>query len=103
MSALLEKLATNEEYIALRNRKRTVSYTLSAINVVVYMAYILCIAYAENIFAYQFGDSLINLGLWFTVFIIFFAFIVSGIYIWWTNTKYDPELQRLMKLSGLEV
>ena len=103
MNPLLEKLAANKDYIALRSRKKKVSYTLSGINVAVYTAYILCIAYAENIFAYRFGDSMINLGLWFTVFVIFFAFIISGIYIWWTNKKYDPELQRLMKEHGLEV
>ena len=91
------KLSADPEYLALRRARRNMCWGLTLFNVTIYSLYILSIAYGGEIFTMRFGSSVINLGLWFTVFVILFAFSISGFYIWWTNNHHDPALSRLVK------
>ena len=86
----IEQILAHPQYQALQQSRRRMSYWLTFVNVAVYSLYILAIAYGHDLLVKTWDGSIINLGLWLTVAVILFSFAISGVYIWWTNNKYDP-------------
>ncbi len=86
----LEQILAHPDYQALQRLRRRMSFWLTFINVAVYSLYVLAIAYGHDLMVKTWGDSAINLGLWFTGAVILFSVALSGFYIWWMNKKYDP-------------
>lgn len=86
----IEKILAHPEYQTLQRSRRRMSYWLTGANVAVYSIYVLAIAYGHDLMVKTWGDSVINVGLWSTVAVILFSFAISGFYVWWTNSKYDP-------------
>ncbi|MEM9529737.1 MAG: DUF485 domain-containing protein [Pseudomonadota bacterium] len=94
----LEQLASSPEYLSLARRRRRLCYTLAGLNMFLYLAYVLSMGYAREWMTTPFGA--INVGLAWTIFLIVFAVVLSGIYVWWTRRHFDPALARLV--AGLE-
>lgn len=60
------------------------------------MLYILSMGYARTWMATPIAGSAVNVGLLFAIFLVIFAAVLSGFYIWWANKHYDPALKRLL-------
>lgn len=86
----------SEAYRALAASRRRVCYSLTTINVVLYMLYILSMGYARDWMSMPIAGSAVNVGLVFTIFLVIFAAVLSGFYIWWANKHYDPALKKLL-------
>lgn len=100
MSANLKDLIQSEAYTTLASRRRRVSYSLTAINLLVYMAYVLSMGYARDWIAQPVGGSALSVGIILTIFVIIFSAALSWFYIWWTNSRFDPALHALLDEAG---
>lgn len=97
----VRELINSPRYTSLISRRRRVIGMLSGINVAAYVVYVLCMGYARDLMAIRVAGSAMNIGLLFTIFIIVFAVVLSGYYMWWTNKHGDPELKKVLTDFGL--
>lgn len=72
----------------------TVSLILLAILFVVYYGYILLLGYAKDFVNTKIGDFT-TLAIPLGVAVIVIAWILTLVYVWWANSAYDNEVERL--------
>ncbi|WP_025732335.1 DUF485 domain-containing protein [Carnimonas nigrificans] len=76
-----------QELVSKRNR---LSWTLSALILIVYLAFIFLIAFAPQVLGTRISaDSVITWGIPIGVGLILFAFILTGIYVRRANGEFD--------------
>lgn len=97
----LTDIVKSDAYTTLARKRKRVSYTLTGINVLAYCIYVLCMAFARDFMSTPVGSGTLNIGILMVIFLIIFAAIISGYYVWWTNKRYDPALKQLLsKIHG---
>lgn len=89
------KLMKSPEFVALAGRRRRVAWSLTAVNIVVYLVYVLAMGFARETMAQPLVEGAINVGIAFTVALVILAPVLSFSYIWWANRFYDPAIQAL--------
>jgi uncharacterized membrane protein (DUF485 family) len=78
------------------SRRWAVSLTLTVIILVIYIGFLLVVAFDKELLARKIGNNLtlaIPVGLG----IIFSAWVLTGIYVFWANNSYDEAVQDLKK------
>ncbi|RQD72942.1 DUF485 domain-containing protein [Desulfonatronospira sp. MSAO_Bac3] len=73
-----------------------VSLTLTAIMMFAYFGFILVLAYAPHLLSVKIGEHM-TLGIPVGIFVIILAFILTGIYVFWSNSYYDKAVQEVLK------
>lgn len=73
-----------------------VSLTLTAIMMLAYFGFILVLAYAPHLLSVKIGEHM-TLGIPVGIFIIVLAFILTGIYVFWSNSYYDRSVQEILQ------
>lgn len=76
------------------SKRWSVSLTLTIIMLVVYIGFLLVVAFSKESLAVKISPNLtwaIPIGLG----IILFAWILTGIYVYWANNNYDEAVQDL--------
>lgn len=73
-----------------------VSLFMASLMLVVYFGFILLIAFNKEFLAQKIGTH-ITLGLPLGIGIIVFAWILTGIYVRWANSKYDTQVENIKK------
>ncbi|WP_395666815.1 DUF485 domain-containing protein [Methylocella sp.] len=84
-----EEIQQNPKYQELVRRRSSFGWTLSIIMLVIYIGYILLIAYAPHFLGTRIGDSVITIGIPIGVAVILSAFILVGVYVGRANALYD--------------
>jgi uncharacterized membrane protein (DUF485 family) len=87
----------DKELRALAGRRWRIALTLTGAMMATYFGFLFIVAYAK-----PFAGSLVSPGLSWGILlgalVIVVAWIVTGIYVSWANSKYDTELGRLRKI-----
>ena len=84
-------------YIELLKRRKRLTLVLSAAMLIVYFAFILTIAYEPALLATPIStDSVTTIGIPIGIFVIVFAFVLTGIYTYKANREFD-ELTKKIK------
>jgi uncharacterized membrane protein (DUF485 family) len=83
-----------EALIALAARRWRVAVTLTAVMMAVYFGFLLLVAFAKPTAGTLVAPGL-SLGILLGALVIVAAWIVTGIYVRWANTRYDVELANL--------
>lgn len=78
------------EYQALTRARARVTWTLSAAVILVYFALILLIAFTPDSLGDPIGDGVTSIGIALGLGVIFFCFIVTGIYVYYANHVLEP-------------
>ncbi len=65
---------------------------LTAAMLIIYFGFILLTALAKPVMGMQLGTGL-SVGILLGAIVIVSAFLLTGIYVRWANTHYDPELR----------
>lgn len=86
-------LVHDAEFQQLVRRKNTISTTLTLVMLVVYFGFAALLAWNPAALAAPFGSA--TLGIPVGIGIIVFAWILTGIYVRWANTKYDAMIAHL--------
>ena len=100
-SKSVHKILEDPEFKALTSQKNTVSAVLTIVELVLYFGFIALIAYNKPFLAQKVADgSAITIGIPIAVGVIFFSWVLTGIYIFWANTTYDEMVKRVTKRFG---
>lgn len=88
------KILQSPQFKKLVTRRWAVSISLTLIMLIVYFGFILIIAFKKELLATKIGEHL-TLGLPIGLGVILFAWVLTGIYVNWANTKYDQEVNNI--------
>ena len=86
--------AAEEALAELAARRWRVALILTLAMLAIYFGFILLIAFAKPLMGQLLGAGL-SLGILFGALVIVSAWVLTGIYIWWANTHYDPRIRQL--------
>lgn len=87
------------EFIALVRRRWAVSLTLTAAMFVAYFGFVLVLAFYKESLAVRIGEHL-TVGIPVGIGVILFAWVLTGIYVWWANGRYDAAVANLKNQLG---
>ena len=90
---LVEKVVHDPEFLALIKKKNTISFSLTAVMLLLYFGFAVTLAYFPEALASSVGNA--TLGIPFGIGVIVLACILTGLYVRWANTKYDSLIARL--------
>ena len=85
----------NPDFKELVAARTSFAWTLSIVMVVVYLAFILLVAFAHDLMATKVGGGPMSLGIVLGLAVIVFAFILTGVYVTRANGRFDALTARL--------
>ncbi len=85
------------ELRALSGARRRVALWLTAAMVVIYFGFLGLIAWQKPLLATLVRPGL-SLGILLGALVIVSCWVLTWLYVRWTNTRYDPEIARLRRL-----
>lgn len=85
----LERIARTPEFQQLVAERTKFGWILTGLMLVVYFGFIGLIAFDKSVMAIKVGGGTASLGLFLGVFVILFAFLLTGIYVARANTRFD--------------
>lgn len=87
---VIDKIKSNPKYQELVSKRTRFAWILAATMLFVYYAFILVVAFAPKSLGVPLGaDTVVTVGIPVGLAIIFFAFIVTGIYVFRANGEFD--------------
>ncbi|MCB9963678.1 MAG: DUF485 domain-containing protein [Rhodospirillales bacterium] len=96
----LDELQHLSEYRDLVATRRRIIWPLAILMLLVYYAYILVIAFKPELFAAKIGEGHTTFGIVIGLGLIFFSFLLTGIYVHKANTKLEPLTKKLLEKTG---
>jgi uncharacterized membrane protein (DUF485 family) len=82
-------------------RKNTVSWILAVLELVLYFGFISLIAFNKPFLAQKMSaDSATTIGIPIAVGTIILSWILTGIYIYWANTRYERTVKGVRDRAG---
>lgn len=95
------ELLEDPEFQKLARQKNTVSLVLTILQLVLYFGFIALIAYNKEFLARKTGEgSATTIGIPIAVGVIVLSWILTGIYIYWANNKYDAMVKSVKDRIG---
>ncbi len=90
MQHLYRRIYADPEFHELELKRGWFSWCLASILLFTYFTFILIIAFAPHIFAIPVIEGqIITWGIPVALFVIFLSFVLTGIYVYRANTKFD--------------
>lgn len=96
-----DDLLQDEEFKQLVLRKNAISWTLTVLELVLYFGFIALIAFNKPYLAQKLNAATkTTIGIPIAVGAILGSWVLTGIYIYWANTKYDGMVKKLREKVG---
>ena|SRR5208337_5522162 len=94
-------ILNDPEFKELSSKKNTISIILTILELVMYFGFISLIAYNKPFLAQKLnvGGSA-TIGIPIAVGTILGSWVLTGIYIWWANVKYDELVKKIKAKVG---
>lgn len=78
------------DFRKLSGRKRTVTTILTVCELVLYFGFIALIAFDKPLLSGRLGGgSATTIGIPLAIGVIVCSWVLTGVYVWWANTRYD--------------
>lgn len=87
----------NPTFQTLVRERTSFGWTLSAIMLVIYYGFILLVAFGKGFLATKVGSGVTSVGVVLAFLVILAAFILTGIYTFRANGRYDDLAEQLRK------
>ncbi len=98
MSVIIaEKIQQNPKYHELIKKRDGLAWLLTAIVFLMYMGFILMIAYAPGILTATLGDTVVPQGMLIGVGVILASCITTGIYVYKANGEFDAIVHEIVE------
>jgi len=97
-----EKILNSPEFKSLLRSKNFISLILTLIQLIIYFGFILLLAYNKEFLSQKiFGP--VTVGIPIGIGVIILTWLLTGIYVSWSNKKYDQKVSEIReKLVGGE-
>jgi len=97
-----EDILNDPDFLELSSQKNTISIILTILELVLYFGFIALIAYNKPFLAQKMSaDGAATIGIPIAVGTILGSWVLTGIYIWWANVKYDELVKKVIaKVEG---
>jgi uncharacterized membrane protein (DUF485 family) len=96
----LARIQNDRNYIQLSQTRKSFGWTLSIIMLVIYFGFIALVAFAPKVIGNKVAGS-ITFGLILGVAVILSAIILTGIYVWRANARYDALTKAIVDATAL--
>jgi uncharacterized membrane protein (DUF485 family) len=93
----IDQIKHQPEYIALTRARSRITWILSVTTFVVYFSVILLIAFAPDSLGEPIGNGVTSVGILLGLGVIFFCFLVTGIYVSYANRVLEPLKQAVVR------
>jgi uncharacterized membrane protein (DUF485 family) len=90
-------MSEHPKFQELVRRRSRFAWTLSWIMLLIYQGFILLVAFAKGFLATPIGDGVITIGIPTGLGVIISAFLLTGIYVWVANSRFDEINRELIK------
>lgn len=102
MSKLKRQGILNDpDFSSLSGQKNTISIILTILELVLYFGFIALIAYNKPFLAQKMSEGgAATIGIPIAVGTIVLSWVLTGIYIWWANKKYDVLVKKVREKVG---
>jgi uncharacterized membrane protein (DUF485 family) len=94
-----EEILNDEDFRSLSSQKNTISVILTILELVLYFGFIALIAFNKPFLASKVSGA-ISIGIPIAVATIFLSWVLTGIYIYWANSKYDVLVKKVKAKIG---
>ena len=96
--ARLERIRRNPQFEELCQSRSRLAWTLSAITLIVYLGFILLVAFGGAFLATPLvAGGVTTIGIVVGVGVILFAIVLTAIYVWKANTTFDELTRGLLE------
>ena len=97
----VQQILEDPEFLKLVRQKNSISAILTVVQLVLYFGFIALIAYNKPYLGTKMSaTSPITVGIPIAVGVIILSWILTGIYIWWANNKYDVMVKAVKERMG---
>jgi len=94
-----EEILNSKEFKNLVKSKNCISLILTVLELIVYFGFILLIAYNRELLNQKIYGP-VTVGIPLGIGVIILSWIFTGIYIFWSNKKYDQKISALKEKLG---
>ncbi|MCJ7483036.1 MAG: DUF485 domain-containing protein [Thermodesulfovibrionales bacterium] len=94
-----EEILNDEDFRSLSSQKNAISVILTILELVLYFGFIALIAFNKPFLASKISGA-ISIGIPIAVATIFLSWVLTGIYIYWANSKYDVLVKKVKEKIG---
>ncbi len=92
-----ERIRTNPNYLELRRQRNVFGWSLTLAMLVVYYGYIALIAFNKPFLSQPIGTGVTTLGVPIGMGVIVFTIVITGIYVWRANSKFDALTRAILE------
>ena len=94
------QILEDPEFLKLVRQKNSITVVLTIVELVLYFGFISLVAYNKAFLAQKLGQSAITIGIPIAVGVIALSWVLTGVYIFWANNKYDSMVKTLKEKMG---
>ncbi|HTF99111.1 MAG TPA: DUF485 domain-containing protein [Nitrospirota bacterium] len=96
-----EDILNDPEFTQLVSKKNVISWVLTIVELVLYFGFIALIAFNKEYLSQKLSEgTATTIGIPIAVGTILLSWVLTGIYIFWANSKYDAEVKKLKDKIG---
>lgn len=101
MSKNAHQILEDPEFKALKAQKDTISIILTITELVLYFGFIALVAYNKPFLATKLSeDAAMTIGIPIAIGTIVLSWVLTGVYIFWANSKYDVMVKNVKERVG---
>lgn len=94
-----EDILNDPDFLSLSSQKNSISIILTILELVLYFGFIALIAFNKPFLGTKISGA-ITIGIPIAVGTILLSWVLTGIYIWWANSKYDVLVKKVKEKVG---
>ncbi len=92
-----QRILGNPKFQELVRTRSGFAWTLAAAMLVIYLSFILLVAFARDLMAVKIGGGVTSLGIVLGLVVIVSAFLLTGLYVQRANSRFDDLTRDLTK------
>ena len=98
----VHEILEDEDFTSLSGQKNSISIILTILELVLYFGFIALIAFNKPFLAQKMGgEGATTIGIPIAVGTILLSWVLTGVYIFWANSKYDSLVKKVKeKIEG---
>jgi len=92
-----ERVLRNPRFRELVQQRSSFAWSLAAAMLVIYFGFILLVAFGKGLLAAKIGGGVTSIGIVIGLGVILASFVLTGIYVWRANGRFDELTRNLSK------